>query len=153
MYAFNAWWGFSNANDRHKTFAFIRRCIHTGFCSPDLADFHNLYISSDEKLFNQILTCYVMFSGVVLKIKVGIIMLQAYVDEAPKARGSRRRKRWGVSVPLHTRGRGCALHNFFPFGSQNGDFGAFWVVFLLMSCLFTAYNTSCQSVSPIRRQF
>ena len=72
MYAFNAWWGFSNANDRHKTFAFIRRCIHTGFCSPDLADFHNLYISSDEKLFNQILTCYVMFSGVVLKIKVGI---------------------------------------------------------------------------------
>jgi len=26
-------------------------------CSPDLADFHGLYISSDEKLFNKILTC------------------------------------------------------------------------------------------------
>jgi len=33
------------------------RCIRTGFCSPDLADFHDLYISSDEKLFNKILTC------------------------------------------------------------------------------------------------
>jgi len=37
--------------------AFIRRCIRTGFCSPDLADFHDLYISSDEKLFYKILTC------------------------------------------------------------------------------------------------
>jgi len=57
MYASNAWWGFSNANDRQKIFAFIRCCIRTGFCSPDLADFHDLYISSDEKLFNEILTC------------------------------------------------------------------------------------------------
>ena len=57
MYASNDWWGFSNANDRQKIFAFIRRCIRTGFCSPDLADFHDLYISSDEKLFNKILTC------------------------------------------------------------------------------------------------
>jgi len=41
-----------------KIFAFIRRGIRTaGFCSPDLADFHNLYISLDEKLFNKILTC------------------------------------------------------------------------------------------------
>ena len=56
MYASNAWWGFANANDRQKIFAFIRRCIRTGFCSPDLADFHDLYISSDEKLFNKILT-------------------------------------------------------------------------------------------------
>jgi len=54
-YASNAW--FSNANDRQKIFAFTRRCIRTGFCSPDLADFHDLYISSDEKLFNKILTC------------------------------------------------------------------------------------------------
>jgi len=45
------------ANDRQKIFAFIRRCICTGFCSPYLADFHNLYISLDEKLFNKILTC------------------------------------------------------------------------------------------------
>ena len=59
MYASNAWWGFSNANDRQKIglFAFIRRCIRTGFCSPDLADFLFLYVSSDEKLFNKILTC------------------------------------------------------------------------------------------------
>ena len=47
----------ANANDRQKISAFIRRCIRTGFCSPDLADFHDLYISSDEKLFNIILTC------------------------------------------------------------------------------------------------
>jgi len=57
MYASNAWWGFSNANDRQKIFAFIRRCSRTGFCSPDLANFHDLYISSDEELFNKILTC------------------------------------------------------------------------------------------------
>ena len=57
MYASNAWWGFSNANDRQKIFAFIRRCIRTGFCSPDLADFHILIISLDEKLFKKILTC------------------------------------------------------------------------------------------------
>ena len=56
-YASNAWWGFSNANDRQKIFAFIRRCIRTGFCCPDLADFHDLYISSDEKLFKKNLTC------------------------------------------------------------------------------------------------
>ena len=36
MYASNAWWGFCNANDRQKIFAFIRRCIRTGFCPPDL---------------------------------------------------------------------------------------------------------------------
>jgi len=47
MHAFNAWWGFSHANDRQKTFAFIRRCIRTNFSSPDIADFHDLYISSD----------------------------------------------------------------------------------------------------------
>jgi len=45
MYAPNAWWGFSNANDRQKIFAFIRRCIRTGFCSADLPDSHDLYIS------------------------------------------------------------------------------------------------------------
>ena len=49
-------WEFSNANDRQKILAFIRRCIRTGFCFPDLADFHDLYISSDEKIFNKILT-------------------------------------------------------------------------------------------------
>jgi len=57
MYASNAWWGFSNANDRQKIFAFFRLWIRTGFCSPNLADFHDLYISSDDKLFNKILTC------------------------------------------------------------------------------------------------
>jgi len=57
MHASNAWWRFSNANDRQKIFSFIRRCIRIGFCSPDLADLHHLYISSDEKLFNKILTC------------------------------------------------------------------------------------------------
>jgi len=31
--------------------------VSTGFCSPELADFQDLYVSSDEKLFNKILTC------------------------------------------------------------------------------------------------
>ena len=62
----SCWWWFGYplntlkrlyANDRQKIFAFIRRCIRTGFCSPDLADFHDLYISSDVKLFNKIWTC------------------------------------------------------------------------------------------------
>ena len=43
--------------DRRSLLTFIRRCIRTGFCSPDLADFHDLYISSDEKQFSRILTC------------------------------------------------------------------------------------------------
>ena len=34
-----------------------RRWSSPQHCSPDLADFHDLYISSDEKLFNKILTC------------------------------------------------------------------------------------------------
>ena len=42
--------------DAVKIFAFIRRCLRTGFCSPDLADFSNLYSSSDDKLFKKILT-------------------------------------------------------------------------------------------------
>jgi len=105
MYAFNAWWGFSNANDRHKTFAFIRRCIHTGFCSPDLADFHNLYISSDEKLFNQILTCYVMFSGVVLKIKVGIRYKHMWTRH--RRREDRGAERGGVWVSPFALGGGA----------------------------------------------
>ena len=50
FYASSAWWGFSNANDRQNIFAFIRRCIRTGLCSTDLADFHHLYISLDEKM-------------------------------------------------------------------------------------------------------
>ena len=57
MYAPNTWWGFSNANNEQKIFAFIHHCIRTGFCSPDPANFHDLYISSDEKLFNTTLTC------------------------------------------------------------------------------------------------
>ena len=57
LFCIIVWWGFSNANDRQKIFAFIRRCSRTSFCSPDLADFHDLYISSNEKLFNKILTC------------------------------------------------------------------------------------------------
>ena len=46
----------SSAQSPSQNSYFIRRCIRTGFCSPDLADFHDLYISSDEKLFNRILT-------------------------------------------------------------------------------------------------
>jgi len=74
MYASNAWWGFSNANDREKIFAFTRRCIRTGFCSPDLADCHDFYISSDGKLFNKILTCpnHLLLKITVLEIDLTI---------------------------------------------------------------------------------
>ena len=38
--------------------SFFHSSLHSHwFCSPDLADFNDLYISSDEKLFNKILTC------------------------------------------------------------------------------------------------
>jgi len=61
MYASAVWWGFSNASETQKIFGVIRRYnIHTGFCSPDLADFHDLYVSSDEKLFKQISTPYTL---------------------------------------------------------------------------------------------
>ena len=49
--------GILQRHNRQKIFAFIHRCVRTGFCSPDLADFRDPYISSDEKLFNKILTC------------------------------------------------------------------------------------------------
>ena len=45
--------------DRRSLLSFVAAFAQpgTGFCSPDLADFHDLYISSGEKLFNKILTC------------------------------------------------------------------------------------------------
>jgi len=48
---------FSIGPGLHWDLSSNRRCIRAGFCSPDLADIHDLYISSDEKLFNKILTC------------------------------------------------------------------------------------------------
>jgi len=35
----------------------IQYIIRTGFCSPDLADFHDLHISFDEQLLYKILAC------------------------------------------------------------------------------------------------
>jgi len=80
MHASNAWWGFSNANDRQKIFAFIRRCIRTGFCSPDLADFHDLFISSDEKLSNKILTITYGHSCHQLLHKITVLEIDVTVD-------------------------------------------------------------------------
>jgi len=64
----------TQSSRRRKTHVFIQRlvgilqrqrqtenrcvyCIRTGFCFPDLADFHDLFIFSVEKLFQKILTC------------------------------------------------------------------------------------------------
>jgi len=45
--------------DRRSLLSFVAAFAQPGrgFCSRDLADFHDLYISSGEKLFNKILTC------------------------------------------------------------------------------------------------
>jgi len=82
MYASNAWWGFSNANDTQKIFAFIRRCIRTGFCSPDLADFHDLYISSDEKSLKKILTCpnHILRTLLHLLHKITVLEIDLTID-------------------------------------------------------------------------
>ena len=53
----SAWCGFTNAMDHQKITAFIHCSIHTGFCSPDLADFYEFYISANEHLFKKILNC------------------------------------------------------------------------------------------------
>jgi len=48
----------SNANDAQKIFAFHSSLhSHWFLFSRSIADFHDLYISSDEKLFNKILPC------------------------------------------------------------------------------------------------
>jgi len=55
LYASSAWWGFTNATDRQKIIAFIRRSIRIGFCSPDLTDIYQFYNSADDQLFKKIL--------------------------------------------------------------------------------------------------
>ena len=55
LYASSAWWGFTNATDRQRVDAFLRRCIRSGYCSSDLPTFGELCEAADQQLFGKIL--------------------------------------------------------------------------------------------------
>jgi len=51
LYASSAWWGFTNAKDRHRVDGFQRRSIRCGYCPPDLPTFEEQCSAADQKLF------------------------------------------------------------------------------------------------------
>ena len=55
LYASSAWWGFTNATDRQRVNAFLRRSIRCGLCPPDLLPFEEQCQAADEQLFDKIL--------------------------------------------------------------------------------------------------
>jgi len=55
IYAASAWWGFTNASDRQRVNAFLRRSIRCGLCPSDLPPFEELCQAADEQLFKNIL--------------------------------------------------------------------------------------------------
>jgi hypothetical protein len=55
MYAASAWWGYTNATDRQRVDAFLRRGVRSGLCPPDLPTFETLCKSMDQQLFDNIL--------------------------------------------------------------------------------------------------
>ena len=64
------------------TIAFIRRGIHSGLCSPDIADFRDLYFFSEKQLF--------------IKIKVELVLrtlLSIYRSQWPTST-----VRWPISA-------------------------------------------------------
>jgi hypothetical protein len=56
LYACSAWWGFTNATDRQRVNAFLRRSIRCGYCPTDLPPFEELCQAADQQLFAKILT-------------------------------------------------------------------------------------------------
>jgi len=54
LYASTAWIGFTNATDRQRVDAFLRRSIRSGYCSPDTPTFEELCETADEQLFNNL---------------------------------------------------------------------------------------------------
>ena len=55
LYASSAWSGFIKEADRQRVDAFLLRSKRCGYCPPDLPSFQQLYESSDEYLFNQVI--------------------------------------------------------------------------------------------------
>ena len=53
--ASSAWWGFTNATDRQRVNAFLRRSIRCGLYSSDLLPFEEQCQAADEQLFDKIL--------------------------------------------------------------------------------------------------
>ena len=55
LYSSSAWWGFTNATDRPRINAFLRRSICCGLCLPDLLLFEEQCQAAGEQLFHKIL--------------------------------------------------------------------------------------------------
>ena len=54
LYASPAWWGFTNASQRDRLEAFIRKSIRLGFCPDNVGSFQSMCEGSDEQFFNAI---------------------------------------------------------------------------------------------------
>ena len=54
QYSSSAWWGFTNASDRQRVEASIRRSSRCNFAPADLDSFEELCRAADERLFNSI---------------------------------------------------------------------------------------------------
>jgi len=52
--ASSAWWGFTNACDRHRIDCFLCRSVRCGYCPPNLPPFKEQCKAADRKLFDQI---------------------------------------------------------------------------------------------------
>ena len=55
LYASSAWWGFTNAADRQRIDAFVRRGVRSGFYSADSPTVLELVSDSDDNLFENVL--------------------------------------------------------------------------------------------------
>jgi len=54
QYASSAWWRFTNASDRQRVEASIRRSARCNFTQADLGTFEELCRAADERLFDTI---------------------------------------------------------------------------------------------------
>ena len=54
LYASPAWWGFTNASQRDRLAAFIRKSIRLGFCSENISSFQSMCEASDKQFFDAI---------------------------------------------------------------------------------------------------
>ena len=54
QYASSAWWGFTNATQRGRLEAFLRRCSKAGFYCVTSGTFESVCLSADDQLFRRI---------------------------------------------------------------------------------------------------
>jgi len=54
QYASPAWWGFTNASDRARLEAFIKKSIQNGFCPESVGTFQSMCERNDEQFFSGI---------------------------------------------------------------------------------------------------